>query len=296
MTRAKHGLYMITPPITKPEKPDKRYHSIIHHAICGEIHPTDAELLWSDGDVDWAVKVKCGDTSESEHIDLPDGLNIPITERKVSSFVSASQLEGGELTDLSSLLAPPNTGGMAFGDLVHKLFEQVDWMDAAPSIDPSLSQTELPDEQIQAALSLVERQLATLPPSPFYRSFYANEYLAGNAEISAALASEQNTNLDVKHESPILVRNGEVVSTGYIDRLVLIISDGKVLAADILDYKTDSIEGNDHLRHKADHYAPQLQQYMKAISRMYRLPPAMVTSRLIFLNTNQIVEITPIEE
>lgn len=296
MTRAKHGLYMIIPPISNPENANKRYHSIIHHAICGEYHPTDAELLWSDGDLDWAEKVKSVDTSESKHLDLPDGLNVTITERKVSSFLSASQLEGGELTDISSLFAPPNTGGMAFGDLVHELFEQVDWMDDAPSIDPRLSQTELAHENIQAAVTLVERQLATPPPSPFYRSFYTSEYLSTNAQISAAIASAQNTSLDVQHESPILVRNGEVVSTGYIDRLVLIISDGKVLAADILDYKTDSIEGKDQLRQKADHYAPQLQQYMKAISRMYRLPPAMVTSRLIFLNTNQIVEIKPIEE
>ncbi|HCK70119.1 MAG TPA: hypothetical protein DHW38_00945 [Planctomycetaceae bacterium] len=81
------------------------------------------------------------------------------------------------------------------------------------------------------------------------------------------------------------------MSTGYIDRLVLVFVNNKVVAADILDYKTDTIRDDDHLANRVEHYSPQLTRYMDAIQQMYRLPENHVTSRLVFVNSHQIVEI-----
>ncbi len=63
--------------------------------------------------------------------------------------------------------------------------------------------------------------------------------------------------------------------TGVIDRLVLLHDPQSyaLLAADILDYKTDDIPGDDDaIQTRVAFYTEQLQAYRQAVSHLYRLP------------------------
>jgi len=291
LTRAKQALYLITPPIPNPDKPLSRYHSIIHNALCGGYISPEIEIAWTDGDSQWASKVERHKTASVEPVDLPAGLGVSIAKREISLFNSASQLEGGELKDVSSLFQPANKAGMAYGDIVHKLFEQINWLDDSAELDSSLIHADLPQDVLEKAVEKVQLQLESASNEPFFRSFYTRRYLTLHPAIGKSCNNEDEVTLQVKHESPILVRNDDTISTGYIDRLVLVFVKNKVVAADIVDYKTDTINDDNHLTLKTDHYAPQLLRYMNAIAQMYRLPESHVTSRLVFLNSHQVVEI-----
>ena len=291
LTRAKHGLYLVAPPITDPKKPPSRYHSLIHHALCNEYLSPDVEVPWWDGDSRWASKLDRTTEPIAEVIRLPKQLKVKIAEREITTFNSASQLEGGELQDVSTLFEPLNTGGMAYGDLVHALYEQVNWLEETQTLDPNLIRTDLPQEVLESAVANVQSQLNSKSNYPFFRSFYTGEYLSLNPSVGRACPTVAEMSLQVKHESPILVRNSDTISTGYIDRLVLVFVNNKVVAADIVDYKTDTIRDDDHLADRVEHYSPQLTRYMDAIKQMYRLPESHITSRLVFVNSHQIVEI-----
>jgi len=291
LTRAKHGLYLVVPPITNTEKPPGRYHELIHHALCGKYLTPDIEVPWYDGDSRWPSELDRTPDPVAEVIQLPKNLKVDIAKREISKFNSASQLEGGELQDVSTLFEPLNTGGMAYGDLVHELYEQVNWLDETPTLDPNLIRTDLSQDVLGTAVVKVQSQLDSESNSPFFRSFYTAEYLSLNPSIGRACTTVSEMSLQVKHESAILMRNNDTISTGYIDRLVLVFVNNKVVAADIVDYKTDTIRDDDHLANRVEHYSPQLTRYMDAIQQMYRLPENHVTSRLVFVNSHQIVEI-----
>ncbi|TVS20561.1 MAG: hypothetical protein EA424_03400, partial [Planctomycetaceae bacterium] len=72
----------------------------------------------------------------------------------------------------------------------------------------------------------------------------------------------------------------------FIDRLVLLYRDDRVVAAEILDYKTDVWDGNRPatLTDKAAFYAPQIQTYRLAVARLTGLAVDRIAAQLVFLH------------
>jgi ATP-dependent helicase/nuclease subunit A len=80
--------------------------------------------------------------------------------------------------------------------------------------------------------------------------------------------------------------------TGTLDRLVLIRRDSQVIAADIIDYKTDSVaEGRAADLEQMSHYRQQLHSYADAIAQVYRLDTERITRRLVFVQSGQVVNV-----
>ena len=81
-------------------------------------------------------------------------------------------------------------------------------------------------------------------------------------------------------------------TTGSIDRLVLIKQAGRVVAADIIDFKTDDLgSGNKGREAKVEFYRPQLAAYKSAVARNYRLEEQQVAARLAFLAAGDVVDV-----
>jgi len=74
--------------------------------------------------------------------------------------------------------------------------------------------------------------------------------------------------------------------TGSIDRLVLMRQGGKVVAADVIDFKTDEIgsDGESTVRDRTEFYRPQVEAYQRAVSKMYRIESERIVGRLLFLS------------
>ena len=73
---------------------------------------------------------------------------------------------------------------------------------------------------------------------------------------------------------------------GFIDRLVLLYHDNRVVAAEILEYKTDVWEGKrpETFTDKATFYAPQIQAYRLAVARLTGLAVDRIAAQLVFLH------------
>ena len=76
-------------------------------------------------------------------------------------------------------------------------------------------------------------------------------------------------------------------SDSCIDRLVEIYQADQLIAADIVDFKTDRIDSQapDALKTKVEHYRPQIEAYRKAVAQMAGLDESAVSARLLFVGS-----------
>jgi len=114
-------------------------------------------------------------------------------------------------------------------------------------------------------------------------------------EVAAALSrgSCDAPDLPDEHEAECLWK-------GYVDRLVLgrregggegeDAGTGKVVWADVVDYKTDSV-GEDGPSALVEYYRPQLERYRDVVCAQYDLAPDAVRMRLVFLEPGQVVDL-----
>ncbi len=72
---------------------------------------------------------------------------------------------------------------------------------------------------------------------------------------------------------------------GTIDRLVLVRESGKVVAADVVDFKTDQLSGDpdEWQQQKVAFYAPQLHDYAAAVRYLTAVPELDVSTRLLLI-------------
>ena len=89
----------------------------------------------------------------------------------------------------------------------------------------------------------------------------------------------------VQNERGFALQDGEQLLTGAIDRLVLLEQAGRVVAAEVLDFKTDALAADDpqQVAAKVAHYGPQLEAYRRAVAQFAALPPDRVSAQLVFV-------------
>jgi len=84
----------------------------------------------------------------------------------------------------------------------------------------------------------------------------------------------------VQQERRIFYRTDTELINGIVDRVVLYRRDGKVIAADVIDYKTDSATTADDVERLKTIYRPQLEKYGRAMQTLYQLDEDRVVIRL----------------
>ncbi|HWC88707.1 MAG TPA: PD-(D/E)XK nuclease family protein, partial [Pirellulales bacterium] len=92
--------------------------------------------------------------------------------------------------------------------------------------------------------------------------------------------------LEVERERPFALRQGEVLMSGAIDRLVLVYDAQKLVAAEILDFKTDKVSGAAEVSQKVDFYRPQIEAYRSAVMQLTGLERSRVSARLLFVEAD----------
>ena len=60
----------------------------------------------------------------------------------------------------------------------------------------------------------------------------------------------------------------------------------RVVAADVVDYKTDAVaqDAAPNLDHLVAHYQPQIEAYRRAVAGMFRLDRTRIAARLVFVS------------
>jgi ATP-dependent exoDNAse (exonuclease V) beta subunit len=204
-------------------------------------------------------------------------------------------LEGGSRVKLGGLLRLDTSAALDRGTLMHACFQQIGWLDDGPPEESSLRRAvsglvaggfdlaaliaqfraALKRPAIADVLTLARYQSPVVP-----RTRHAPRDVQPHAE-----REEYALRLVVEREWPFLVREGNQILSGQIDRLVLWYDGDRLVAADVIDFKTDRLAADNPvaLADRIEHYRPQLAAYCSALTRLYRLAADQVSARLVFV-------------
>lgn len=118
-----------------------------------------------------------------------------------------------------------------------------------------------------------------------FHAWMAHEHVRGALGRSAYVA-DADAVLRVENELPFVRRVGDEIQEGFIDRLVLVERGGRVVAAEVVDFKTDRIAADDEARlaERTEHYRPQIEEYCRVVKSTYGLADPDVRGTLVFLN------------
>lgn len=281
LTRAIHALYLLIAPHDR--HPTKTFAGLLRASLVGDGSVAENSRLWTCGDENWDSP----DRTDTP-VRPPSGRNARLPMSIRFAPPAATPNRGWQrrspsthtARQLGELLRPRATSSLERGTLIHKWFEQIEWLDeGVPSDDQLLAATrELPP--------------MTLRPNDLLPDFDA---MLQQPEIAAALRRNQSPHRSmsprVLREHPFACRLEQVLVNGVIDRLVLWLRGDKLEHAEILDFKTDTIADAAALAAATDNYRPQLELYRRAVSRLFDLPPEHISARLLFVNPGRAIDV-----
>jgi hypothetical protein len=332
MTRARYALHMIIPADPNKPSSARSPARLLRHALDAdpESSTEEGEVRYEDGDPDWwrtaprKDPVGAGAVAEDYR---PAALRLaPRPHRRLLERRKPSdhEVELDQLLGLTGLDADGMSAALR-GSIVHAWMEEVRWMeDGLPDRDTRLrlARREAPehgarawDDGLDELWEWVEERLA----APEIREALSREGARASAEAwarerigtvvtEAADSRGGELALEVENELPFLHREGDTLMEGIIDRLVLVRAGkpddagvegvspsgtGAVLAAHVLDYKTDFVPAGDEtaLRERSEHYLPQLRAYRGAVAALYGIPTDRVRCTLLFLEAGRAVDV-----
>jgi ATP-dependent exoDNAse (exonuclease V) beta subunit len=103
-----------------------------------------------------------------------------------------------------------------------------------------------------------------------------------------------NVTIQVVRERPFAMREEEALVYGIIDRLVLFWQEERVIAADILDFKSEVVAIGDAaaIAATAARYQARLVLYQRAVARLYALDTDRIVTRLLFVRCGMVQRVT----
>ena len=266
LTRAARGLVLILPPSLtakgEPVKAKKNHASWLRAAVEGKapaepairIPGLDLKTLWHHGDAGWFEEFPLQSAVPPEPPPLVLAPPGPRLSRKTPSSEKSTAPSGAVGKPSHS------SGGMAFGTALHEAFEKIAWLDDGPPQMPA-------DESVRA---LIEACLAV----PAIRELFTR---AGRDVV-------------LLREQPFDTIADGTWTSGVIDRLHLHRENGRMVRAEILDFKTDAVESGGELIEK---YAGQMRAYRDAVAAATGLAPDAIDCLLVSTRLAALVEIPP---
>ena len=308
MTRAVHALHLLI----SPAKSDREAipltpAGLLRCTLANGQSASPAQSLYHDGDEQWFQQLPRRDAPDAD----VESSQVQLTTQQTSGLgnakrgeislaraakqrerglerLSPSMLEGGGLVKVTGMFNRHGVTARRKGTLIHALFESVTWLDETPIDNQALRQTamrhatssQMPDHEVDQSLAEFHRALQ----SPAIRSALTRGSYANRQNC-------QDADLEVLHEYPFAVRQDGRLLNGLVDRLILFRRDGRVISADIMDFKTDQIDPSDtsKLDVRLAHYRPQLEAYRRAIATSFQLPTLRVSCQLLLV-TSGLVE------
>ncbi len=299
MTRAVHALHMIIAPAKASEKSlPKTYSGFLRATLAAGKPAVGSALLYEHGDPQWGqafrregkTPVPLVPTSTS-----PASIQLaPAAKERERGWerLSPSGLEGGARVAGASLLQAKSSVAFGIGTLFHAWLAEVAWLDDGLPDDEKLQRiavwlrghNSFSSAQLAGHIARFREQLtAKSITEVLSRRFYDSPAKLGLKMNSWPAAGVE---IVAHRERSFALQQDQKLLTGSMDRLVIIRSGGKAIAADVLDYKTDDIDAGDKraLAEKVAFYQPQLDAYRGAAGELLQIDPKQIGGRIVFLN------------
>ncbi|MDR2438558.1 MAG: UvrD-helicase domain-containing protein [Planctomycetaceae bacterium] len=326
MTRAKHELVMIVPPInqkssTKSKKSESifslTFARILRAGLISQQEDSESKILFQMGNKDWSRELRELGLKKPETIPQPilkqDLLNCSLAKRSKRLWrnllrVSPSSLELQQKPQSkfaspssSSVITVTNTvvfskrlpeDALLWGTAIHACFEN--GLRKNPWLDQGKPDA---DFLLQVVQSAIMGKKGNIDPHKAVNAFLesCNKPNIRNT-LSLSNYVLKNRTVDVEHERRFVVRlDDEQLLRGSIDRLVIFRENGQPVGLEIIDYKTDHYNKTcDLAEFIAEHqkmYAPQLEAYRNGMSKLYRIDPSVISAKLLFIDIDYVQKI-----
>ena len=300
LTRAVHALHMIIAPAASNERLLPRtYAGLLRAALRDDEPATANSVLYEHGDPNWSASLPVtGNEKTEQAVLLPSQLRLAApaaNRRRGLERRSPSSLEGGSRVALASVFDTRQSAAMHRGSIIHAWFELIEWLDDGEPTDGKLR------SNTQDLLLGAPRELSVAEVLSDFREMLKNATIAHTlskqayddlAELGfdSALAAgiARPLRLVVENERTFAVRHGGQLLNGSIDRIVWLYAGKRLVAADVIDFKTDRVGSEQELAQKAAFYAPQLDAYRSAVCRMSGLAKSHVLTRLLFVGDGKL--------
>lgn len=303
MTRAVHALHAIVLP-TKSKTMQKTYAGLLR-ATLGGAHDGATSLIYEHGERDWyeqerrlgrfanAWKAPREAAQVSVRLAPPIASCVRGLER-----ASPSGLEGGahgRVQRALSLQGESREMAMLRGTVMHALFEKIVWLDECVPDDREFLQALSACRGLERASEKQRRSwlgdFRKMLELDEVRQVMSRERYFATLPTAIQNLIREGANLQVMNEWPFaILQEGQLLS-GRMDRVVLIRQAEQVIAADVLDFKTDAINSRSGqtLKERVEHYQPQVDAYKRTIAANLGLSPERIAIGLIFLDPGKLV-------
>jgi len=310
LTRAAHSLHIV---ISCGEKPDSKTSGGVVLATLTDNPDREKGVIYETGDDKWFENLpRRAPVVAEEETDLAkfylgarldskeNAVQRELRSRRGLSNVAPSALEGGALVNLSAILgAGEDRMAMERGTLLHACFELVGWLDQAVPTEQELS-LHL-DQRLSKASegSVLKRKVIKEFFNAIEKGTFAQLLnLQRYREQYLVQFSDPGNRIEVFNERRFAAtisrsENTELIE-GVVDRLVLVYENDVLVAADVIDFKSDAI-GQHELSAKVAAYSPQLSAYREAISISLGIPLSSISTRLAFIGTGDVINLDMIE-
>ena len=284
LTRAVHAMYLLIAPHDK--EPKKSFAGLLRAALTTDmLAPADA-VLFETGNPDWdarrmgtPARPEPGKSSQPPNrIHFAPALPVPTRgwQRKAPSTHESSTTRR-----LDKLLQPRAAQPLDRGTLIHKWFEQIEWLDTGRPTSEQL---------LAAARTLPPLTIEPQSALPEFFTFLDKPAIA--AVLNRESSPHHSLTPRVLREHPFACRFDRTLISGIIDRLVLWFDGSQLIAAELLDFKTDAVDDPPALAARVATYRPQLDSYRQAVAQLFHLPASDVTATLVFVQPGEIVRLT----
>lgn len=311
VTRAARALHMIIAPSPAKESTVRRHFAGLLRARLAPL-PTipPQQLLWETGDANWG---------SGDHEMLTPALDVPVetitvqlrqpasNQPRSREFVQPSKSAASPETALHALkqqLSRASTASLAKtrGAIVHRWFEQIEWLDepsGSKSISSDMLRRHVADIAPGIDIDRLEQEFRTmLQQADLPVIFHRREYMESTRRLltdrKCRLEKDDALRVSLRREWPFVVPVGDALMRGQIDRLVIWHCGSQVVAADIIDFKTDRLPETESdtsslPAHTLAKYRQQLQAYRAAVRAGFRLSDDAVLSRLVMAQSGAAV-------
>ena len=212
--------------------------------------------------------------------------------------VGPSSLEGGSMLQLSSIFSrQENMAALDRGTMIHGCFAQVSWLDQTmPARQELIQQLMMIDSTVENIETYVD-QFETMLEHETIKELlslqtYQQHYMADVANSDGMIFDALR--VEVQTERPFAVNMAEGLFQGFIDRVVWVYEGDRLVAADVIDIKTDAVDAAT-LESRVEHYRPQLNAYRRSVAQFAKLPLEKITARLLFVGSGELIAV-PHEE
>ncbi len=294
MTRAVHALYLVIAPQAPTKNGTTSYYkkpsALLRAALVADDRVPASTTLREIGDPDWLDRIPGDVESPAEPVTAaPRRGPVAFTQRaggrsRGRETRAPSQSKQSAGVAASHLLSQASASGMDRGTLWHRWCQEVRWTEDGPIDRARLLALGRQAGGQEAALEHEYEQWITALGQP-----------AIAAALSQAAVTESRPELGTGLSVECLVesRFAQIVGarslTGAIDRTVLYRRGGQVVAADVIDFKTDHLGARSPLRSA---YVQQLRDYVQVTAQRFGAPGGSIRGVLIWLTTGQVEEIS----